>query len=125
MNVAFADLLGFGHAPGRPFHSYGELFDTGWGVAVQRFIAFAYTYHYLNWFSKTSIIKWHAVSRWKLATAVALWGASLALYGLSYELGTRWLFLLSMAHVLLEFPLNHVSFVGIGKELAARLRPAA
>jgi hypothetical protein len=26
---------------------------------VQSFIAFAYTYHYLNWFSKTSIIKWN------------------------------------------------------------------
>lgn len=125
MNFEFANLLGFGHAPGQPFRSFGELFTTPWGIAVQRFIAFAYTYHYLNWFSKTSIIKWHAVRRWKLVAALVIWGLSLALYGWSFELGARWLFLLSMAHVLLEFPLNHVSFVGIGQELAARLRPRA
>ena len=38
-----------------------------------------------------------------------LWIASLALYAKSYELGLRWLFALSYAHVLLEFPLNHRS----------------
>lgn len=31
------------------------------GLKIQSLIAFAYTYHYLNWFSKTSIIKWHEV----------------------------------------------------------------
>jgi hypothetical protein len=33
-----------------------------------RLIAFAYQYHYLNWFSKTSIIKWHEVTRARAAT---------------------------------------------------------
>ena len=32
---------------------------------VQAFLAFAYTYHYLNWFSKTLIIKWHQVAKKK------------------------------------------------------------
>jgi hypothetical protein len=99
-----------------------EVYASSAGVAVMRFIAFAYTYHYLNWFSKTSIIRWHAVDKRKLAAAAAIWIASLALYASSYELGARWLFLLSFAHVVLEFPLDHVAFAGIGKELAARFR---
>ncbi|MDQ5928474.1 MAG: hypothetical protein QG594_248, partial [Bacteroidota bacterium] len=28
-------------------------------IKIQTFIAFSYTYHYLNWFSKTSIIGWN------------------------------------------------------------------
>ena len=100
------------------------VFESSVGVALLRFIAFAYTYHYLNWFSKTSIIKWHQVDRRKLAGALVIWLASLGLYASSYELGARWLFLLSFAHVLLEFPLNHLSFAGIGTELAARVRGA-
>jgi hypothetical protein len=32
-------------------------------LAVMAFIAFAYTYHFLNWFSKTSIIQWHHIPR--------------------------------------------------------------
>ena len=38
------------------------------GIGVMRLIAFAYQYHYLNWFSKTSIIKWHEVTRARAAT---------------------------------------------------------
>ncbi|MBK7876877.1 MAG: hypothetical protein IPJ77_14220 [Planctomycetes bacterium] len=103
--------------------SAGTIFGSVAGTRVMRFLAFAYTYHYLNWFSKTSIIGWHRVHKGKLALTAAVWIASLALYGASYELGARWLFLLSFTHVVLEFPLNHVSFAGIGTELAARLRP--
>src|ERR1041385_5599118 len=32
-------------------------FESNIGLGIMRFIAFAYTYHYLNWFSKTQIIK--------------------------------------------------------------------
>lgn len=115
LNVELLKLLG-GRGDGR------EVYASAAGVAVMRFIAFAYAYHYLNWFSKTSIIRWHAVDKRKLVLAVAVWIASLALYATSYELGARWLFLLSFAHVVLEFPLNHVAFAGIAKELAARVR---
>jgi hypothetical protein len=90
-------------------------------VLVGRFIAFAYTYHYLNWFSKTSVIKWHDVSKWRFFLVVALWLGSIALYFKDYDLGFKWLFFLSFAHVLLEFPLNHQSFIGIGKEIIKRL----
>lgn len=125
MNVELARVLGFTTTPPgatAPFANYRDLLTSGPGIAIQRFIAFAYTYHYLNWFSKTSIIKWHQVDRRKLAGAIVIWLASLGLYASSYELGARWLFLLSFAHVLLEFPLNHLSFAGIGTELAARFR---
>jgi hypothetical protein len=86
-----------------------------------RFLAFAYTYHYLNWFSKTSIIQWHLVSRPRLLLVAAVWIASVALYAVNFELGLRWLFLLSLAHVVLEFPLNHRSFLEIGGQLRRRL----
>jgi hypothetical protein len=90
-------------------------------LRLVRFLAFAYTYHYLNWFSKTSIIQWHAVSRARLALVAILWIASVALYYVNYDLGLRWLFLLSLSHVLLEFPLNHKSFLDIGSELKKRI----
>lgn len=93
------------------------------GHTVMRFIAFAYTYHYLNWFSKTSVIKWHQVPKKWLALVLLLWLASVALYAYSYLVGLRWLFLISMMHVFLEFPLNFRSFIGIGQELRNLIAP--
>lgn len=99
-----------------------DLFADGTSVRLMRFMAFAYTYHYLNWFSKTSVIRWHEVPRSRLLLVGAVWAVSLGLYAWDYGVGLRWLFALSFAHVLLEFPLNHRSILGIGQELAARLR---
>jgi hypothetical protein len=93
------------------------LYQSPAARAVMGFIAFAYTYHYLNWFSKTSIIQWHNIPRSRLLGIIALWVASIACYLCSYRMGLRWLYFLSMSHVLLEFPLNHLSFMTIGKEL--------
>lgn len=87
------------------------------GVVVMRFIAFAYTYHYLNWFSKTSVIKWHNVSGKTLTITGVIWVISVMLYAKSYDLGLKWLYFLSFLHVLLEFPLNYRSILGIGEEL--------
>lgn len=84
----------------------GLLYNSPVGLALMRFIAFAYTYHYLNWFSKTSVIKWHRVEKWQLATIVALWLCAVGLYLSDYARGMRWLAFLSFAHVLLELPLN-------------------
>lgn len=94
-----------------------DIYDSTAGLTVMRLIAFSYTYHYLNWFSKTSIIKWHEVTRSRTALVVSLWLMALALYAYSYEAGIIALYFLSMLHVMLEFPLNHQTFVGIGKEL--------
>jgi hypothetical protein len=92
------------------------VYESQTGVLIMRFIAFAYTYHYLNWFSKTEIIRWHKVPKIRFAAVIVLWLASLAIYAYNYALGLQWLFFLSFSHVLLEFPLNFTSFVGIFKE---------
>ena len=56
---------------------------------------------------------------------VVLWLGAIALYAWDYRIGMTVLFALSWLHVLLEFPLDHRTFVGIGRELAVLLRPAA
>lgn len=91
---------------------------------VQSFIAFAYTYHYLNWFSKTSIIKWHKVTKTKFVYSAVLWVASLALYKVDYRLGFAAISVLSILHIVLEFPLNIVSVKGIYGAVTARLKAA-
>jgi len=92
------------------------VFHSQAGILMMRFIAFAYTYHYLNWFSKTEVIKWHKVPKMRFVAVIVLWIVSLVLYGINYGLGLRWLYFLSFCHVLLEFPLNVVSVTGIVKE---------
>ncbi|MBA3679923.1 MAG: hypothetical protein H0W73_01855 [Bacteroidetes bacterium] len=99
--------------------SIKQIFTTNAGFVIMRFIAFAYTYHYLNWFSKTSVIKWHMVPKKVLAATIGAWLISISLYIYDYNLGLQVLFFLSFLHVFLEFPLNVVSFTGIGKELIA------
>lgn len=94
-----------------------QIFTTNAGFVIMRFIAFAYTYHYLNWFSKTSVIKWHQVPKQALIATIGLWLVSIALYIYDYNLGLQVLFFLSFLHVFLEFPLNVMSFSGIGKEV--------
>jgi hypothetical protein len=93
------------------------LYSSSGAIMVARFIAFAYTYHYLNWFSKTSVIKWHEISKIRMFTILFLWVASVVFYLINYQLGFKILFLLSIMHVLLEFPLNVVTIKGIGIEL--------
>ena len=99
-------------------HNFNDVFRSDAGLRVQRFIAFAYCYHYLNWFSKTGVNGWHKVSRPWLIGAGILWMATLALWWWNAVYGFAALFLLSMLHVFLEFPLNHKSFVQLGQLLA-------
>ena len=87
------------------------------GVGVMRLIAFAYLYHYLNWFSKTSIIKWHEISRSRAFGLVGIWLSTGLAYWYDYRLGFGILYIMSMLHVFLEFPLNHQTMVEIGKSL--------
>ena len=101
-----------------------DIFNEPASVMLGRFIAFAYTYHYLNWFSKTKVIGWHKVPKSRFIAVIVIWLLSVALYFYDYELGFRWLFLLSFAHILLEFPLNHQSMLGIGRELKLRITGA-
>ena len=83
-------------------------------IKVQIFLAFAYTYHYLNWFSKTSVIGWDKnLSRSKFKTILFIWLASVALYLYNFKVGFIVLSSLSLMHVFLEFPLNVTSIKGI------------
>lgn len=113
VNTSIYNVLGFGNLSMDDAALY---FDSK-AVAIMRFIAFAYTYHYLNWFSKTTVIKWNHISKKRMTAITILWVVSVALYVFSYTIGFYALFLLSMLHVFFEFPLNHQTFIGIGKEI--------
>ena len=95
---------------------WSSVFFSTFGIMLMRFIAFAYMYHYLNWFSKTEVIRWHKVPKIRFAAVLLIWLAACGLYAYNYALGLSFLFFLSFTHVLLEFPLNMVSIIGIGKE---------
>lgn len=118
LNTSLYNLFGFGSMS----TSDDALYYAPKALAIMRFIAFAYTYHYLNWFSKTTIIKWNEISKQRLIMILLLWILSVVLYAFSYKIGFYALFLLSMLHVFFEFPLNHQTFMGIGKEFRSRLK---
>lgn len=117
LNVELIKLFGLGSGA-----TTGEVYESQGGLMVMRLIAFAYTYHYLNWFSKTSIIKWHEVPKTRTAVMVLAWLGALALYAYDYDSGMAVLYFMSILHVMLEFPLNHRTFAGIGRELYAMAR---
>jgi hypothetical protein len=101
-----------------------DIFNNNNSIILTRVIAFAYTYHYINWFTKTRVINWHKISKTRAVIIGLISVASVALYFYNYRIGFRWLFMLSFLHVVLEFPLNHRSFVGIGRELKRKFVPA-
>jgi len=103
LNANLAKLLGV----------YDELkffFYEKVDLKIQIFIAFAYIYHYLNWFSKTTIIGWHRQLTTKKSIAiVVVWILILICYSYSYRLGLVVSIFLSVIHVMLEFPLNMIT----------------
>lgn len=117
LNIALLNLF----APHRAW-ALSDVFGSAAGIAIMRFIAFAYTYHYLNWFSKTNVIRWHEIPRSRMIFILALWIISVALYAQDYTLGLRVLFFLSLLHVFLEFPLNFRTFRSIFQELSLMVR---
>ncbi|MES2863619.1 MAG: hypothetical protein V4666_05835 [Bacteroidota bacterium] len=86
-----------------------SIYFSNFGVKLMQFIAFAYTYHYLNWFSKTAIIQWYKTTKTKISIIILIWILSVLLYLNNYKTGLYWLYLLSLTHVVLEFPLNITS----------------
>jgi hypothetical protein len=120
MNHALLYIFQVGEYQNMPDILYAHdatVFNHPMAIAIMRFIAFAYCYHYLNWFSKTSVIKWHEISKLRMGVILGLWIVSVALYAIEYKMGFYLLFLLSMMHVLFEFPLNIQTIKGIGQEL--------
>jgi hypothetical protein len=98
-----------------------DIYTNKTSIILTRVIAFAYTYHYINWFAKTRVINWHQISRLRGIIIVLIWAASIALYFYNYSLGIKWLLILSLAHVILEFPLNHRTFIGIGRAIRNKI----
>lgn len=92
-----------------------DIYFSNFGIRTMQFIAFAYTYHYLNWFSKTSIIQWHKTTKTKITTIILIWIVSVLVYLYNYKTGLYWLYLLSLTHVILEFPLNITSVKSLFK----------
>jgi hypothetical protein len=80
------------------------------GIKIQVFIAFAYTYHYLNWFSKTSIIGWKkSLTTRKTVYILVIWAAAIGIYMYDFYTGLMALYFLSLLHVFFEFPLNVIT----------------
>ncbi len=77
-------------------------------------LSFVYTYHYLNWFIKVDVIRWAAVPKSRMAAIVLLSLGATGLYFYNYTYGFMVLLLLSLIHVLLEFPLNSISIRQLG-----------
>ncbi|MCW3121399.1 MAG: hypothetical protein JWQ38_891 [Flavipsychrobacter sp.] len=97
------------------------IYHSSFGTRLARFIGFAYTYHYLNWFSKTSVIKWHKMPRKSLLITLTIWVLSVLLYFMDNIPGLILLGILSDVHVIFELPLNIRSFREIGTELMLRM----
>lgn len=106
-----------------------DVFQVGMDDPFSRnligFVAFVNTYHYLNWFSKTGVIRWHQVPASRLAAVGFVYAISIGLYLYDYALGFKVLLLLSFLHVVLEFPLNALSTVEAGRLIKRRLAPVS
>lgn len=109
-----------GATDGQGFFFYREQ-----DLRLEIFIAFAYIYHYLNWFSKTTLIGWAKEMTWSKGMVIGvIWLLSMGLYWYDYTIGVIVLLFLSMIHVFLEFPLNVISAKGIITELKTRISGA-
>lgn len=108
MHRAFFGVLGFEY-------------DDPLATKLFGFVAFALTYHYLNWFSKVSIIQWHRMPPRRLAAISLLYAGCVGLYFYDYALGFKIVLLISFGHVILEFPLNARSFAEVGSQIGRRL----
>ena len=105
----------------------GSLFgvpDLQFAGRITGLLSFVYTYHYLNWFIKAEIIHWNLMSRGRLALVVAASAASTALYFYDYAFGFTVLLALSLAHIVLEFPLNGLALRQLGAAVGASVAKA-
>jgi hypothetical protein len=95
---------------------FGLVVDENGLLAVLRLFGFAYSYHYLNWFSKTRIINWHRTSPLRLLAIGLVYLLAVGSYLCDVTVGFKVLLFLSLLHVILELPLNFRSVAGIARE---------
>ena len=108
-------------------HQLGSLFgvpDLQFAGRITGLLSFVYTYHYLNWFIKAEIIHWNLMSRGRLALVVSASAASTALYFYDYAFGFTVLLALSLAHIVLEFPLNGLALRQLGAAIGTSVAKA-
>ncbi len=117
LNKKMSDFFGYGS-----INNLEEIYFSATGKTIMQYIAFSYTYHFLNWFSKTSIIKWHEVSKVRLASVFGLYFLILGLCYFNFKLGISLLTILGVLHVYLELPLNFISFERIFNPLILKLK---
>lgn len=107
LNTGLRHLLGWSDGTTFFFYEQGE-------VKMQSLLTFAYIYHYLNWFSKTTVIHWHQQITAQSAPIIGLlWGVMMALFAYNYLLGFYIAIIFSFLHVFYEFPVNAHSIRGI------------
>lgn len=90
--------------------------------SVIKFVSFAYTFHYLNWFSKTTLLGWHRIPRRRLMLMVGAYFVFIGTYVYDYTLGLNVLGFLSVLHVVLEFPLNVMTAKSISGSIFSGLK---
>jgi hypothetical protein len=88
-------------------------------------LAFIYTYHYLNWFIKADVIRWNEMTKGRLALVGAASAASTALYFYDYAFGFTVLLAFSLAHIVLEYPLNSLALRQLGAAAGASVLKVA
>ena len=88
--------------------------DLSFDGRIAGLLSFVYTYHYLNWFIKAEVIRWNRIPRLRLAGVAVLSAGATIFYFINYRLGFTVLLLLSLLHVLMEFPLNVLSMRELG-----------
>ncbi|HEX4295433.1 MAG TPA: hypothetical protein VHZ29_14960 [Rhizomicrobium sp.] len=106
----FARLDDYYFGPIAP--SLGSIFgvpDLQFAGRITGLLSFVYTYHYLNWFIKADIIRWSHMPRPRLILVAGLSVAATGLCFYDYGLGITVLLLVSLMHVLLEFPLDTIA----------------
>lgn len=88
------------------------------GLKIQTFVAFCYTYHYLNWFGKVSTIGWRrSLTPKKIAIILTIWIGAIALFLYDYSTAYLALFFMALLHIVLEFPLNALSIKMVWSKL--------
>ena len=114
VNGVLSKMFGTGQ-----LRSINDVFVGAAQMKIMALIAFAYTYHYLNWFSKTTVIKWHEVSKPRLVGIIVIWAIVVLACVWDYEKGFLLLSFLSLMHVILEFPLNIKAMGDIGRSFSS------
>ena len=98
--VLLAKIIGI--SDGTTFFFYEQM-----ELRLMMFMSFIYSYHYLNWFSKTTTISWHKNLTIMRSLVIAfLWVIMILLFVMNFRVGFLVALFFSFLHVILEFPLN-------------------